>query len=108
MLIMRAITSPVATQRDTVLVPDSAITNPASTSMSGLRVVQIPSDGRGNVDLDALRSQVCDRVVGLITNPNTLGLLRKTSRKSSTSCTVVGDWLWRWSQYERPHRCVAP
>jgi len=46
--------------------------------MSGLRVVQIPSDGRGNVDLDALRSQVCDRVVGLmITNPNTLGLFEE-------------------------------
>ncbi len=67
------------TQRDTILVPDSAHgTNPASTSMSGLRVVQIPSDKRGNVDLDALRSQVCDRVVGLmITNPNTLGLFEE-------------------------------
>jgi len=67
------------TQRDTILVPDSAHgTNPASTSMSGLRVVQIPSDTRGNVDLDALRSQVCDRVVGLmITNPNTLGLFEE-------------------------------
>ena len=63
-------------QRDTILVPDSAHgTNPASTSMSGLRVVQIPSDERGNVDLDALEEQICDRVVGLmITNPNTLGL----------------------------------
>ncbi|MGC9522570.1 MAG: aminomethyl-transferring glycine dehydrogenase subunit GcvPB [Anaerolineae bacterium] len=67
------------TQRDTILVPDSAHgTNPASTSMSGLRVVQLPSDERGNVDLEALRSQVCDRVVGImITNPNTLGLFEE-------------------------------
>ncbi len=67
------------TQRDTILVPDSAHgTNPASTRQSGLRVVQIPSDKRGNVDLDALRSQVCDRVVGLmITNSNTLALRGK-------------------------------
>ncbi len=67
------------TKRDTILVPDSAHgTNPASTSMSGLRVVEIPSDERGNVDLDALREQVCDRVVGLmITNPNTLGLFEE-------------------------------
>ncbi len=67
------------TQRDTILVPDSAHgTNPASTSMSGLRVVQLPSDERGNVDLDALRSQVCDRIVGImITNPNTLGLFEE-------------------------------
>ncbi|MEA3310253.1 MAG: aminomethyl-transferring glycine dehydrogenase subunit GcvPB [Chloroflexota bacterium] len=64
------------TQRDTILVPDSAHgTNPATTSMSGLRVVEIPSDERGNVDLAALKSQLSDRVVGLmLTNPNTLGL----------------------------------
>jgi len=67
------------TQRDTILVPDSAHgTNPASTSMSGLRVVHIPSDERGNVDLEALKAQACDRVVGLmITNPNTLGLFEE-------------------------------
>ncbi|MCD6284760.1 MAG: aminomethyl-transferring glycine dehydrogenase subunit GcvPB, partial [Anaerolineae bacterium] len=67
------------TQRDTILVPDSAHgTNPASTSMSGLRVVQIPSDERGNVDIEALRSQASDRIVGLmITNPNTLGLFEE-------------------------------
>ncbi|MBN1874515.1 MAG: aminomethyl-transferring glycine dehydrogenase subunit GcvPB [Anaerolineae bacterium] len=66
-------------QRDTILVPDSAHgTNPASTSMSGLRVVEIPSDTRGNIDLDALRAQLCDRIVGMmITNPNTLGLFEE-------------------------------
>jgi len=64
------------TQRNVILVPDSAHgTNPATTAMSGLQVVEIPSDGRGNVDLDALRSHLDDRVVGLmLTNPNTLGL----------------------------------
>jgi len=67
------------TQRDTILVPDSAHgTNPATSNMSGLRVVQLPSDERGNVDLEALRSQICDRIVGLmITNPNTLGLFEE-------------------------------
>ncbi len=67
------------TKRDTILVPDSAHgTNPASTSMSGLRVVEIPSDERGNVDLNALRNALSDRVVGImITNPNTLGLFEE-------------------------------
>jgi glycine dehydrogenase subunit 2 len=66
-------------QRDVILVPDSAHgTNPASTTMSGLRVVEIPSDARGNVDLAALAA-ACDehggRLVGMmLTNPNTLGL----------------------------------
>jgi len=50
--------------------------------MSGLRVVEIPSDARGNVDLDALRSQACERVVGLmLTNPNTLGLFEEHLEK---------------------------
>jgi glycine dehydrogenase subunit 2 len=67
------------TQRDIILVPDSAHgTNPATTSMSGLRVIQVPSDKRGNVDLDALRALVAQhgpKLVGLMmTNPNTLGL----------------------------------
>ncbi len=66
-------------QRDVILVPDSAHgTNPASTTMSGLRVVEIPSDARGNVDLVALKA-ACEehsgRLVGMmLTNPNTLGL----------------------------------
>jgi glycine dehydrogenase subunit 2 len=68
--------------RDVILVPDSAHgTNPASTTMSGLRVVEMPSDARGNVDLAALEA-ACkehgDRLVGLmLTNPNTLGLFEE-------------------------------
>lgn len=65
--------------RDVMLVPDSAHgTNPATTAMSGLRMVEVPSDRRGNVDLGALE-RACrehgDRLVGMmLTNPNTLGL----------------------------------
>mgnify|MGYP000443600206 CR=1 FL=1 len=66
-------------RRTKMLIPDSAHgTNPASTSMSGLTVVELPSDARGNVDLNALREQCDDTVVGLmITNPNTLGLFEE-------------------------------
>ncbi len=65
--------------RDVILVPDSAHgTNPASTTMSGLKVVEVPSDDRGNVDLKALEAacrEYSDRLVGMmLTNPNTLGL----------------------------------
>ncbi len=66
-------------QRTRIIVPDSAHgTNPATTAMSGLEVVQVPSDERGNVDLDALRSVCDDTVCGLmLTNPNTLGLFEE-------------------------------
>ncbi|MCU0507546.1 MAG: aminomethyl-transferring glycine dehydrogenase subunit GcvPB [Anaerolineae bacterium] len=67
------------TQRDVIIVPDSAHgTNPATTSMSGLKVVECPSAADGNVDLAALKALIAkhgDRLVGLmLTNPNTLGL----------------------------------
>ncbi len=64
------------TGRSRILIPDSAHgTNPASTTMSGLEVVQLRSDSRGNVDLDDLRANLDDRVIGMmLTNPNTLGL----------------------------------
>jgi glycine dehydrogenase subunit 2 len=66
-------------QRVKILVPDSAHgTNPASTTMSGLRVVELPSDARGNVDLAALEAECDDSVAGLmLTNPNTLGLFEE-------------------------------
>jgi glycine dehydrogenase subunit 2 len=63
-------------KRVKMLIPDSAHgTNPASSAMSNLQIMQIPSDERGNVDLKALK-EICDEtVVGLmLTNPNTLGL----------------------------------
>jgi len=43
--------------------------------MAGYEAVEVPSDGRGLVDLDALRRLVSDDVAGLmLTNPNTVGL----------------------------------
>jgi glycine dehydrogenase subunit 2 len=79
-LIMRAYhESRGDTQRTKILIPDSAHgTNPASSAMSGFSAVEIPSDERGNVDLEALKVQCDETVVGLmLTNPNTLGLFEE-------------------------------
>jgi glycine dehydrogenase subunit 2 len=66
-------------ERTEILIPDSAHgTNPASTAMAGFDALEIPSDGRGNVDLNALRAACGPQVAGLmITNPNTLGLFEE-------------------------------
>jgi glycine dehydrogenase subunit 2 len=63
-------------ERTKMLIPDSAHgTNPATAVMAGFQVVTIPSDARGNCDLEALRAAVGPDTAGLmITNPNTLGL----------------------------------
>ena len=76
-LIMRAYhISRGDTNRTKMLIPDAAHgTNPASVGMMGMQVVTIPSDERGNVDLQALEAACDSTVVGMmLTNPNTLGL----------------------------------
>ena len=76
-LIMRAYhQSRGDTKRTKVLVPDSAHgTNPATSSMAGFTPVNVPSDERGNVDLEKLK-ELCDETTAglMLTNPNTLGL----------------------------------
>ena len=71
-------------QRDLILVPDSAHgTNPATVTMAGMHVHELPSNSRGNVDMDALHlaceGELRDRIAGMmITVPSTLGLFEST------------------------------
>ncbi|NLN70885.1 MAG: aminomethyl-transferring glycine dehydrogenase subunit GcvPB [Chloroflexi bacterium] len=64
------------TKRVKILIPDSAHgTNPATSAMSGFEVAPLPSDARGNVDLEALKLHCDETLAGLmLTTPNTLGL----------------------------------
>src|SRR5262244_2310979 len=66
-------------KRTRVLIPDSAHgTNPASTTMAGFTAVEVPSNGRGNIDLEAVRTACNEELAGImITNPNTLGLFEE-------------------------------
>ena len=71
-------------QRDIILVPNSAHgTNPATVTMAGMRVRELPANDLGNVDMDALR-EACqgdmrDQIAGMmITMPSTLGLFEST------------------------------
>ena len=66
-------------KRTRILVPDSAHgTNPATAAMVGYSVTHIPTDARGNLDLDTLRAEMDDTVAGImLTNPNTLGLFEE-------------------------------
>jgi len=62
------------TQRNEIIVPDSAHgTNPASAAMAGFKVVEIPSNEQGMVDIAALENAVSEKTAGImLTNPNTL------------------------------------
>ena len=66
-------------QRRVVLVPDSAHgSNPATASMAGYQVQEVPSGPDGEVDLEALRAALGPHVAAImLTNPNTLGLFER-------------------------------
>ena len=83
-------------KRDKILIPDSAHgTNPATSAMSGMRVVTLPSDGRGNVDLEALRSECDDTLAGLmLTNPNTLGLFDENVKEVCRLVHAAGGLVY--------------
>jgi glycine dehydrogenase subunit 2 len=70
-------------RRNRILIPDSAHgTNPASATMAGFVAVEVRSDARGNVDLEAVRSACDDTLAGIMmTNPNTLGLFEEHVEK---------------------------
>ena len=63
-------------ERGVVLIPDTAHgTNPASAAMAGFRVLTIPSNDEGCVDLKPLEQFLNEDVAALmLTNPNTLGI----------------------------------
>jgi glycine dehydrogenase subunit 2 len=67
------------TARDQIIVPDAAHgTNPATATMCGCDVVEIPTGPDGDVDLAALRQVVGPRTAGImLTNPSTLGVFER-------------------------------
>lgn len=82
--------------RDEMLVADSAHgTNPASSAMGGFKVIRIPTNQDGLVDVDALRSVTGERTAGLmLTNPNTLGLFESNIEEIATIIHSAGGYLY--------------
>ncbi len=82
--------------RTTVVVPDSAHgTNPASAALSGYKVVEVKSDRRGNIDLEALKAVLTPDVAALMfTNPNTLGLFEEQILDVARAVHNVGAQLY--------------
>jgi glycine dehydrogenase subunit 2 len=66
-------------KRTKSIIPDSAHgTNPATAAMCKYETIVIPSDTRGNMDLQKFKQSLNDQVaVVMLTNPNTLGLFEE-------------------------------
>ena len=82
-MIMAAYHRSKGNKKTTVLVPDSAHgTNFASAAIAGYRVVLVPSNDKGVMDVNALKKLLNKEVAGLmLTCPNTLGLFNPHIRE---------------------------
>lgn len=83
-------------KRKKVIVPVSAHgTNPASSAIAGMEIVEVPANASGLVDLDELKKVLNDEVAGMmLTNPNTLGLFEKDILKISKMIHQNGSLMY--------------
>ena len=96
MIIKKYFDSIGETNRIKVIIPDSAHgTNPASAKMAGFECVEIKSNDKGQVDIEALKA-VLDKDVAAImmTNPNTLGIFEEKVEEISKLMHDNGSLLY--------------
>ncbi|NLA85420.1 MAG: aminomethyl-transferring glycine dehydrogenase subunit GcvPB, partial [Clostridiales bacterium] len=83
-------------KRNKIIVPDSAHgTNPATAAMLGMKVIEVPSNKDGGVDIEKLKTVIDDKIAGLmLTNPSTLGLFEKNILKIADMIHEAGGLLY--------------
>ena len=83
-------------QRTKVIIPDSAHgTNPASAKMCGFEIVEVKSNEKGQVDIEALKSLLDETVAAIMmTNPNTLGIFEEKVLEISDLMHKNGSLLY--------------
>lgn len=82
--------------RKKILIPSSAHgTNPASAALCGYQVVEISSNEKGCLDIQALQNAMNDDVAALmLTNPNTLGLFEEEIGKIAEVLHAKGGLVY--------------
>ena len=82
--------------RDEIIVPDAAHgTNPATATMCGCKVIEIPTAPDGDVDLEALKSAVGPNTAGImLTNPSTVGVFDRKIQQMSRVVHEAGGLLY--------------
>ena len=96
LLVVRAYHDAQGNPRKRVIIPDAAHgTNPASAAFVGYETVEIKSNSKGLVDVDALRDVLDEDVaVFMLTNPNTLGLFEREIATIQKMVHDVGALLY--------------
>ena len=82
--------------RREIIVPDAAHgTNPATATMCGCTVREIPTGADGDVDLEALRAAVGPQTAGImLTNPSTLGVFERQIPQIAAIVHEAGGLLY--------------
>jgi len=83
-------------KRNEVILPDTAHgTNPASVTMAGYKLIEIPSNKNGTVDLSMLEKALSDNTACfMLTNPNTLGIFESDILEISKMVHKAGALLY--------------
>lgn len=83
-------------ERTEILIPDAAHgTNPASAMMCGLKVIEIPTNEDGNLNLEVLKSKLGPKTAGImLTNPSTLGLFISNIQEVASLVHQAGGLLY--------------
>jgi glycine dehydrogenase subunit 2 len=85
-----------AQQRTEIIVPDAAHgTNPATATMCGYKVKEIPTTEDGDVDIDALKKALGPQTAGImLTNPSTLGVFERKIKHIAELVHQAGGLLY--------------
>ena len=96
MMIVKKYFETIGEKRKNVIIPDSAHgTNPASAAMCGFNIVEIKSNEKGLVDIEALKSVLDENTAAImLTNPNTLGLFEENILEISKLVHEAGALLY--------------
>lgn len=96
MMIIKKYFDSIGEKRTKVIIPDSAHgTNPASAKMAGFEIIEITSNEKGQVDIEALKSVLSPEVAAIMmTNPNTLGIFEEGVQEISELMHDNGSLLY--------------
>ncbi len=82
--------------RTEIIVPDAAHgTNPATATMCGCTVREIPTGSDGDISIDALKAVLGPRTAGImLTNPSTLGIFERHIKEVADMVHDAGGLLY--------------
>jgi glycine dehydrogenase subunit 2 len=83
-------------KRTEIILPDTSHgTNPASATMAGFQIIEIPSTPQGTVDVDILQKTLSNKTACfMLTNPNTLGIFESEILEISKMVHEAGALLY--------------